>query len=270
MSNTISFITANYVARQVGYHMSGGWGQGDRTTNDYFRPFETFGARFAELLMDIRVLGFSAIDLWTSHLSPVWATGAHIDVAGQLLREYGIEVVALAGGFGSNREEFEATCRIASGVGTSILGGSTSMWEHDPDFVAQTLEQYGLRLGLENHPEKTPDALLERIGDGAEGRVGACVDTGWFGTQGYNAASALSELADQLLHVHIKDVRAAGAHDTCRFGEGIVPVRECIQTLKRIDYRGALAIEHEPEFYDPTDDIAASAAMLAGWLAEEH
>ena len=48
--NTISFMSANYVARQIGYNMTGGWGQGDKATNDWFRPVETYEERLGEML----------------------------------------------------------------------------------------------------------------------------------------------------------------------------------------------------------------------------
>ena len=52
----ISFIGANYVARELGYKMTGGWGQGDKATQEHFKPIETFEERFEEILRD--VLGF--------------------------------------------------------------------------------------------------------------------------------------------------------------------------------------------------------------------
>src|ERR687886_1421464 len=80
-TNPISFITANYVARELGYNMTGGWGQGDHATNEHFRPIETFAGRFEELLRDVRAMGFEAIDLWNAHLNWAWATDAHIATA---------------------------------------------------------------------------------------------------------------------------------------------------------------------------------------------
>ena len=40
MPNAISFITANFVAREIGYSMSD-WGEGDRATQECFRPNES-------------------------------------------------------------------------------------------------------------------------------------------------------------------------------------------------------------------------------------
>jgi L-ribulose-5-phosphate 3-epimerase len=268
MNNTVSFMSANYVAREVGYHMTGGWGQGDKATSEHFRPVGTFGERFEEVLRDVRALGFSAIDVWTAHLSPTWATPAHLETARALLDDYGFTVPSLAGWFGATPEEFAATCRVAEALSCPVLGGSTSVLEKDRAFVLETLRASGLELGLENHPEKTPQELREKIGDGA-GLVGAAVDTGWFGTQGYDAAHALEELADVLVHVHLKDVLEVGTHDTCRFGAGVVPIRECVETLKRVGYTGAISIEHEPELFDPTDDVAASLGMLREWLGRD-
>jgi sugar phosphate isomerase/epimerase len=270
MQNTISFMSANYVARQVGYNMTGGWGQGDKTTSAHFEPIETFPQRFEELLQDIRAMGYRAMDLWNAHLSYTWATRAHLDAARELLDRYQMPVISLAGWFGSTREEFEATCRVATAVGCKILGGSTSMWQKEPDFVAALLEEHDLTLGLENHPEKDPQELLARVGDGAGGRVGVCVDTGWFGTQGYDAARALEELRGHHVHVHLKDVLAVGAHDTCRYGRGVVPIEECLRVLARIGYRGGISMEHEPELFDPTEDSIANLQMLRDWMQQSQ
>src|SRR3712207_2868759 len=119
--NTISFMTANYVARYVDYQMTGGWGQGDRATNEHFRPIDTFAQRFEEILLDVKAMGFDALDLWTGHLNPAWASEEHITIAGDLLRRHQLQVASLAGGFGSTREELEASCRLAVAVGTNIL-----------------------------------------------------------------------------------------------------------------------------------------------------
>jgi L-ribulose-5-phosphate 3-epimerase len=269
MTNTISFMSANYVARQLGYNMTRGWGQGDTATSEYFQPIETFRERFEEILRDIRAMNFNAMDLWTSHLSPIWATDEHLAIARDLLAQYQLPVVSLAGWFGSTAEEFDATCRLATALGVPVLGGSTSMLQKDRPFVVAALKQHNLKLGLENHPEKTPNELREKIGDGGDGTIGVCVDTGWFGTQGYDAAKALEELSDVLFHVHLKDVLAVGAHDTCRFGQGVVPIHECVETLQRIGYSGPISVEHEPERFDPTEDVIASCALLQEWLAPD-
>jgi sugar phosphate isomerase/epimerase len=267
--NTISFMTANYVARQTGYHITEGWKQGDQTTQDYFRPVATFAGRFGDILAEIRAMGFTALDLWLAHLHPAWATSEHVDTARRLLRQHGLRVTSLAGWFGNTPEEFERACQLAVSVGTTILGGNTALLTSaERPFMVDRLKWYDLTLGLENHPEKTPQEVLDKIGDGGQGRIGSAIDTGWFATQGYDAAQATEALAPHLVLVHLKDVLAPGAHVTCRYGQGCAPLERCVQALKRIGYQGAISVEHEPEQADPTEDCRASYAMLREWLAD--
>src|SRR5262249_50311724 len=126
--------------------------------------------------------------------------------------------------------------------------------------------------GIENHPEeRTPADVLARIASAADagyaGVFGTTVDTGWWGTHGYDAAQAIEELGEHVLHVHLKDVLAVGEpHETCRWGDGVVPLEACVRTLQRLGYEGAIAVEHEPETYDPTEDVRAMRAELEAWL----
>ena len=129
------------------------------------------------------------------------------------------------------------------------------------------LHQYDCKLAIENHPdEKTPADILQQIGDGAGGRIGTALDTGWWGTQGYDSVAAIHELYPHILTMHLKDVLAAGAHDTCRFGKGVVPIEACVRLLVEKGYTGPLAVEHEPDAYDPTPECVAMRDMVTGWL----
>lgn len=264
--NTVSFMTANFVARQLGYRMTGGWGQGDTAANAYFAPIETYPERFDALLREVRAMGFGAIDLWLAHLHWSWATDAHLEVAHDLLQRHALRVVSLAGGFGGTADEFARTCRIANAVGTDTLGGSTPLLAADRPKLVEALGAFGLRLAIENHPERDPDELLATIGDGADGRIGTALDTGWYATHGSDPARAIEALGGHVLHVHLKDIRAAGAHDTVGLGQGIVPIAGCVRVLQEIGYAGPLSIEHEPEDRDPTAECVASLEKLRGWL----
>ncbi len=191
MVNTIACMSANYVARQLGYRMTEGWSQGDAAT-----------------------------------------------------------------------------------LGVRILGGDTALLGSDRAFVVDTLRHHGCTLGVENHPEKNPAELLSRIGDDApgtiggdaHGTIGATLDTGWFWTHGYDASTAVHELADSLVYVHLKDLRAVGSHDTCRFGQGVVPIETCVRALQEVGYQGPISIEHEPADSDPTEVLGSNLRLLRGWL----
>lgn len=266
-STVVSFMTANFVARELGWSMPD-WGAGDRAVQEAFRPIETFRERFAALCDEAVALGFAAIDLWDAHLSAGWATDGHIAIAVETLRERGLTVASLAGWLGSDVDRVERSCRIAAAVGAPILGGGTKLLSEDRGALVRLLDRYDLRFGIENHPERTPDEVLAQIGDGAGGRIGATVDTGWWGTQGYDAAAAVRELGPHVLHVHLKDVRHAGMpHETCGYGQGVVPLEASVGALREIGYGGAISVEHEPEDHDPRPAIREARQRLEGWLA---
>jgi sugar phosphate isomerase/epimerase len=262
VKNAISFMTANYVARQTGYEMNG-WGHGDRTANEHFRPLETFAERFDALLGGIRALGFDTIDVWGAHLNPEWATEDHLAAAREALAKHDLTVATYALFLEKTAPQLERACDVADALGTDLFGGMTSA---PRDVLVPVLRERGKRLGIENHPERTPDEMLEKVGDGGDGTIGVTVDTGWFGTQGYDAARAIEELGEHVFYVHLKDVLEVGAHDTCRWGLGVVPIEECVRVLQRSGYGGAFCVEHEPERFDPTEDIREMRVMLEGWL----
>jgi sugar phosphate isomerase/epimerase len=260
VSNRIAFMTANYVARETGYAMQG-WGHGDRETQAAFAPLPTYRERLRELLAGIRALGFDTIDLWGAHLGPDWATDEHVSVAVDELGRSGLGVSTYATWIGPSN--VERSSEIARGLGTSVIGGGFS---GEVEELVPILRRHGVVLAVENHPEKTPAEVLEKIGRG-EGTLAATVDTGWWGTQGYDAAQAIRELAGDVAHVHLKDVRAVGEpHDTCRWGEGVVDIEACVRVLRELGYAGALAVEHEPEDHDPGEECRAMRVELEEML----
>jgi L-ribulose-5-phosphate 3-epimerase len=245
MTITVSFMSANFVARELGYSMDG-WGEGDRATQEAFRPLETFAERFDAILADVVALGFDAVDVWDGHLNPVWATDERVAT-----------YQAYVGG-----DRLERTCAIAEQLGTRVLSGNVPV---DDPRLPSLLDAHGLRFALENHPEPTPQVMLEKIGDTPG--VGVCVDTGWFGTQGYDAVKAIEEIGDRVYQVHLKDALHEGLpHETCRYGDGVVDIEGCVRALERLGYGDAISVEHEPESYDPTEEIRVMREQVVSWL----
>jgi sugar phosphate isomerase/epimerase len=266
-AHAISFMTANFVARELGYAMTGPWAQGDAATQERFRPIETFAERFDEMLSEVTALGYRAIDLWSAHLNGAWATDRHLEIAREALARRSLPVLSLGGGFGDTLETFEGFCRIAAALDCPALGGRTPLLASERERVTDLLGRYGLRLGIENHPERDPQEVLDQIGDTGRGTLGTAIDTGWWATQGVDPAGAITALRGHLVHVHLKDVRSEGLpHETCRWGEGIVDIAACVRALQEVGYAGGLCVEHEPEHEDPRDDCRAMLDMLRDWL----
>lgn len=262
----ISFMGANLVAQQLNWSMTEGWMQGDGAANAYYEPIATFPERFGQFV-DLAVgLGFTVIDVWTGQLNWEWATPAHLTAAREALDKRGVKVVSYAGSFGGTVADFEAASRVAKGLGAKILGGNTPLLAIDRAAVLKVLREQDVILALENHPEKSSAELLVKIGNDSDGRIGAAIDTGWWGTQGYSAPQSILDLAGHIKHIHLKDIRAVGAHETCSFGEGVVGIEASVLALKHIGYSGPISIEHEPEHFDPSDDVKLSRSRLIKWL----
>jgi L-ribulose-5-phosphate 3-epimerase len=267
-SHTVSFMSANYVAKEIGYGVATEWGPCDTATNAAFAPLDTFGARFDELLGAIRGAGFDTIDLWVAHLNWRWATPDHVLIATQALDRHGLRVVSLAGGFGSTPDELASACRLATALDAPLLGGMADLLLTDRAATEDVLREHGVRLAYENHPERTPAEVLAKIGDAAD-VLGTAVDTGWYATQGYDTVQAIVELGDRILHVHLKDVEEPGTHVTCLHGTGCAEVARCVDALVTLGYEGALSIEHEPYDFDPTEDCIQMLAQLRAQL-DDH
>lgn len=265
---TLSFNGANLVAQQIGWSMTEGWSQGDDAANDYYSPIETFPERFGAFIDHVVGAGFDTLDVWTGQLNWTWATAAHLEAAQEVLANRGVTVASYAGPFGDTVEEFTAACTVASALGTRILGGNAGALTDDRAGVIETLHAAGRLLAIENHPEASPAEILEKIGTDADGLIGTAVDTGWWGTQGFDAAEAIRQLGDHVMYVHLKDILAAGAHETCALGDGIVPIEDCIAAIREIGYTGAISVEHEPEHYDPTPEVILGRARILDWLGE--
>lgn len=256
----ISFISANFVARELGYNMTQGWMQGDGATQAHFAPIATFELRFRAMLAEVKALGFVHLDLWGAHLHPDWASPDHVAAARAALHDLGLTVHSLAAWCGS-LEHIKGFARVANGIGASVLAGGAPVVRTSRAEALTILRDQGVKIAFENHPEKSATEILEQIGADTD-VLGAAPDTGWWATQGTSAPEALHELKNHLLTVHLKDIKQSGAHETCRFGDGVADIAGCVAVLKDIGYTGVVGIEHEPEHHDPKADVLYSK----GWL----
>ncbi len=271
-----SFITANFVARQIDYRMIGGWGQGDEATNAWFAPLSTYEERLAPLLDEITDLGFTAIDLWGAHLSWRWATPEHIEIARRLFADHGLVARSYAAWVRGGATALRAACRVCSLLGIPLIAGDCDLLATDRAQAIEILRQHGVACALENHAERTAAELFARAGKGDEDVIGVALDTGWCGTQGWDVLAALDEVGTRLMAVHVKDIKPRRpqptglemidmGHETCRVGEGILPLEALTRALRQRGFRGSVGIEHEPEEFDPRDDIRASRETVERW-----
>lgn len=259
----ISLVTASFVTREVGYRSISDWGEGDRATQEHFAPLDTYEERFGALLDEIADLGYRTIDLWGAHLHHTWATDGHFEIARVALGQRDMRVNSLAA-WCHDRAALEGFSRVANEVGASIIGGGSPLLTEDRAYALGVLSDHGVRFAIENHPETSPAEVLEVIGDSEW--IGSCPDTGWWAIQGYEPARAIEEQAETILTVHLKDVDP-DTHKGRRPGTGSADIEGCLQALSEIGYEGAVGVEHEPDGWDPSDDLRAAYQLLADWAA---
>ncbi|HWA25868.1 MAG TPA: Gfo/Idh/MocA family oxidoreductase [Lacunisphaera sp.] len=271
-----SFITANFVARQIGYRMEQGWMQGDQATNEWFAPLETFAARFDAMLGEIKALGFSSLDLWCAHLHWRWATVHHVETARHLLGKHGLAVRSYPAWVMGGPADLDAACRLCAALDIPYFVGNCQLFTDDRAAAVAILREHGVGYAIENHPEKSSAELLARLGTGDEDVVGIGLDTGWCGTARWDALAAVKDVGPRLFAIHLKDVKAPRpertglsfvdmGHETCRLGDGIVPIRAIVEHLRATGFRGAISIEHEPERHDPREEIRESRERVERW-----
>jgi sugar phosphate isomerase/epimerase len=278
------FATANYVARVVSYDLEGwarddprdphlgGWRRCRTATGELLKAPDAYSAHMNGVFADVAGAGFSAVELWSGHLDPLWASNEHVERALEAAAAHHVEIVSFAADLGATIEEARATCRLASALGAKVIAGSGGeVLRRYPSDVVDLLACQDLRLGIENHPEHTsPQDILALIpaSGGTPARIGTTIDTGWWATNGYDPVLAVRELVPLTFDVQLKDVRAERGHDPCRFGEGVAKVQECVGEILAAGYSGLVTIEHLTADHDPTEDCRVNRVLLEDWLRE--
>jgi len=248
----VAFNTANLVARVSGYRFElKNWGEQHRRT-----VAATDERAWDAICREIAAAGFHAVEIWEAHASPETLTPARAVAWKQTLADHRLEPVAYAGHL--SRETADVCLRLGIPQIAGSLGGLS------PDQATELCRGTGIRFNYENHPEKSVAEILARVAGGSEW-LGVCVDTGWLGTQAVPAPQAIRALGPLVRHTHIKDVKAAGAHETCLLGAGVVDVAGAIGALREIGYRGWYSWEDEPEDRNPME----SAARNRRWIEEK-
>ena len=234
----VAFNSANLVARVSGYRyeLSHWMDQHNQTIA------ATDEAAWRAICKEIAAAGFEAVEVWEAHAAPESLDEAKARLWKRILDDNGLTPVAYAGGL---RPE---TLRICQWLGIPHVDGG--LRENAPEKATALCREHGIRFNIENHPEKSAGEILAKIGGGNEW-LGVCIDMGWLGTQGVSGPAVIKACAPFVRHTHVKDVKAAGKHETCPLGEGTADVAGCLAALRELKYAGGYSWEDEPEDRNP-------------------
>jgi sugar phosphate isomerase/epimerase len=264
---TVSFITANYVARALGYNGDTNW-----KTHDAATVASASAENFLAVVRDVVAAGFDSIDVWTAHCH--WAHHDREDYLEQVkgfCSQFDLTITSYAGGIDvKTPDEIDRPFKFMKQLGAPLFAGGIRGLP-SPELcriVNDTCHRYNVRWAYENHPERSFDELLAKVDHGRHDRVGIALDTGWCGTQGMDPLDAVRRLIEmnKLFILHLKDVKDPGKHDTCTLGDGIVPCEKIVRDLVNAKWDGNISIEHEPFDHDPTEEIKTSLARVREWL----
>ncbi|HPC17122.1 MAG TPA: sugar phosphate isomerase/epimerase family protein [Candidatus Hydrogenedentes bacterium] len=248
----ISFVTANLVARVSGYRFElANWGEQHKKT-----VAATDEAAWRSICREISAHGFRAIEIWEAHASPEVMDRNRGAAWKAIMDDCGLKAIGYGGTLSRK------TLEVCQGLGIPQINGWIG--ENTPEQATALCKETGVRFNLENHPQKTARELLDIVGGGNDW-LGICIDTGWLGTQGVSGPEIIRECGQLVRNTHIKDVKAAGGHQTCLLGEGVARVADCIAELKKIGYTGWYSWEDEPEDRNPFD----SAVRNRNWIEKQ-
>ena len=251
-ASRIAFNTASLVARVSGYRFElSRWGEQHQKT-----VAATDEKAWRGICEEIAAAGFRAVEIWEAHAAPETMTDSRARTWKRILDNAGLRPIAYAGGLRRETLQICAWLDIPH-----VDGGLRGM---TPAQATQLCREFGIAFNYENHPEKSTQEILAVI-DGGNEWLGVCVDTGWLGTQSVPAPEAIRALGPLVRHTHIKDVKAAGKHETCLLGDGVVNVAACLEALREIGYPGWYSWEDEPEDRNPFD----SAARNRRWIERQ-
>jgi sugar phosphate isomerase/epimerase len=139
-------------------------------------------------------------------------------------------------------------------------------------YTNKKVQEYDIPVAIHNHgPDNplfpTPQSAYERIAS-LDRRIGLCMDVGHTQRSGVDPAESAEKYFDRLFDIHIKDTSAANAQGkTVEIGRGVIDIPKLIKTLKRLGFKGTLALEYEKDDKDPMPGSAESIGYLKGVIA---
>ena len=257
----ISYVTANLIGQPFGYDGDSDWGKLDAAMIE-----QTTAKTFREIVKTVKRIGFEGIEIYTGHCSYLKRDADYAKAIRDACAAEGMAIVAYAGAFGlpdGTREDFKRAFAMCKALGCRLMAGVVV--GKDWTLAAKMLRDEGLVLAYENHRDKSAEEVLARIA-GKEDVIKAALDTGNLTAQGGDARAAVEKLMSVLVHLHLKDVKAVGGHDTVALGRGVARVKETVEYAVANGYDGWASIEHEPFDRDPNPEVIESLATLRRWL----
>jgi inosose dehydratase len=189
----------------------------------------------------------------------------------QMFRDAGITPLSVGNiPMKKGEEEIRAAFEFARDVGVSTIVCAPS--QDAIPTLDKMVKEFDIKIAIHNHgPEDkagfpSPFDAMRAI-EGADKRVGLCIDVGHTARAGVDPADSIIKCQDRLYDVHIKDISALGDKNTpIESGRGILDSKAILAALLKIKYQGLVGFEYEKDGKDPVPGLAESVGYNKGLL----
>ncbi len=183
------------------------------------------------------------------------------------LAERGMSLSSFYADLGANADKAKKIFEFCKEMGTGVIVAEPPA--SALEMIDKLCEEYGVNVGIHNHPEKKgyaywkPEGVLEAVKDRSK-RIGACCDTGHWVRSGIDPVECLKKMEGRIIGFHLKDAAEMdkrNAKDTI-LGEGKANYKEVLKELKRQGYKGLTTVEYEEDTPALQDDMVKNVAFV--------
>lgn len=246
----------NNKAEQKGWRLAiQAWSFNRFTLNQALDQIKQTGVKYLEMYPGQKIGG--GIE-GTTHFKMPKSTQKQLK---NLLNRKGIRLVNYGVATCDNAKDWEILFQFAKAMGIETITSEPRF--EDMKLVDQLANKYQVNLAIHNHPKDTrywhPDIVLKSL-KGCSQRIGACCDNGHWMRSSISPVDGYEQLKDHIISLHFKDMNAFGdpqAH-TVPFGTGKHNIKQTLQKLDAINFKGVFTIEYEHNWKNPLPDIKQS------------
>ncbi len=217
-----------------------------------------------ETLEMMQRLNLKYVKLKSMHL-PLDSKPKDIEKAAAKINSAGIRLYGGGVIYMSSEEQVHQAFDYAKNARLEVIVGVPSY--RLLDLVNKKVQEYDIKLAIHNHGPgdrqyPTPAVVHEKIKD-LDRRIGLCNDIGHTKRSGIDPAKSILDFADRTYDVDLKDVsKASPEGESVEIGRGVIDIPKIIGLLKKIQYRGVMAIEYEKNAGDPIAGLAESVGYV--------
>lgn len=202
---------------------------------------------------------------------PLNSSPSHMEAIRKKFADHGITPYTVGVIYMMTKEAVDQAFAYARSFGVNMIVGVPG--EQLLSYVEEKVKETNIKLAIHNHgPEDklypTPKSIYDRIAK-MDKRMGLCIDIGHTFRAGVLPEQAISQFADRLFDLHIKDEDAMKADaKTIEIGRGAINFSALLDVLREIQYAGICSVEYEKDMDNPLVGMAESVGYFKGIMSK--